>query len=146
MADIDKSLPNVKTSIEVDPQEEIEIQEEQAVESQDPSVEVIPNEDGSVQVDFEPGKVNIEGTPNHFDNLAELLPEDITDPIGSELVENYMDYKASRKDWEQSYTNGLDLLGFKYDNRTEPFQGASGATHPVLAEAVTQFQAGAYKE
>ena len=128
------------------PQEEIEIQEEQAVESQDPSVEVIPNEDGSVQVDFEPGKVNIEGTPNHFDNLAELLPEDITDPIGSELVENYMDYKASRKDWEQSYTNGLDLLGFKYDNRTEPFQGASGATHPVLAEAVTQFQAGAYKE
>ena len=146
MADIDKSLPNVKTSIEVDPQEEIEIQEEQAVESQDPSVEVIPNDDGSVQVDFEPGKVNIEGTPNHFDNLAELLPEDITDPIGSELVENYMDYKASRKDWEQSYTNGLDLLGFKYDNRTEPFQGASGATHPVLAEAVTQFQAGAYKE
>ena len=146
MADIDKSLPNVKTSIEVDPQEEIEIQEEQAMESQDPSVEVIPNEDGSVQVDFEPGKVNIEGTPNHFDNLAELLPEDITDPIGSELVENYMDYKASRKEWEQSYTQGLDLLGFKYDNRTEPFQGASGATHPVLAEAVTQFQAGAYKE
>ena len=146
MADIDKSLPNVKTSIEVNPQEEIEIQEEQAVESQDPSVEVTPNEDGSVQVDFEPGKVNIEGTPNHFDNLAELLPEDITDPIGSELVENYMDYKASRKDWESTYKNGLDLLGFKYDNRTEPFQGASGATHPVLAEAVTQFQAGAYKE
>jgi hypothetical protein len=146
MADIDKSLPNVKTSIEVDPQEEIEIEQEKVVESQDPNIEVIPNEDGSVQVDFEPGKVNIEGTPNHFDNLAELLPEDITDPIGSELVENYMDYKASRKEWEQSYTQGLDLLGFKYDNRTEPFQGASGATHPVLAEAVTQFQAGAYKE
>ena len=52
----------------------------------------------------------------------------------------------SRKDWEQSYMTGLDLLGFKYENRTEPFQGASGATHPVLAEAVTQFQAMAYKE
>jgi hypothetical protein len=52
----------------------------------------------------------------------------------------------SRKDWERSYINGLDLLGFKYTNRTEPFQGASGATHPVLAEAVTQFQALAYKE
>ena len=52
----------------------------------------------------------------------------------------------SRKDWEKSYTEGLDLLGFKYENRTEPFQGASGATHPVLAEAVTQFQATAYKE
>ena len=58
-----------------------------------------------------------------------------------------MDYKASRKEWEQNlYTTGLDLLGFKYENRTEPFQGASGATHPVLAEAVTQFQAQAYKE
>ena len=57
-----------------------------------------------------------------------------------------MDYKSSRKDWEQSYIQGLDLLGFKYENRTEPFQGASGATHPVLAEAVTQFQAQAYKE
>ena len=51
-----------------------------------------------------------------------------------------------RKEWERSYTQGLDLLGFKYDMRTEPFQGASGATHPVLAEAVTQFQALAYKE
>ena len=57
-----------------------------------------------------------------------------------------MDYKMSRKEWERSYTDGLDLLGFKYENRTEPFQGASGATHPVLAEAVTQFQATAYKE
>jgi len=62
------------------------------------------------------------------------------------MVQNYMDYKTSRKDWEQSYIQGLDLLGFKYENRTEPFQGASGATHPVLAEAVTQFQAQAYKE
>jgi hypothetical protein len=57
-----------------------------------------------------------------------------------------MDYSMSRKDWERTYTQGLDLLGFKYDQRTEPFQGASGATHPVLAEAVTQFQALAYKE
>ena len=146
MADIDKSLPNVKTSIEVDPQEEIEIEQEKSLEAEDPGVEVTPNEDGSVEVNFDPSKVNIEGTPNHFDNLAELLPEDITDPIGSELVENYMDYKSSRKEWEQAYTTGLDLLGFKYENRTEPFQGASGATHPVLAEAVTQFQAGAYKE
>ena len=62
------------------------------------------------------------------------------------LYQNYQDYKNSRKDWERGYREGLDLLGFKYDNRTEPFQGASGATHPVLAEAVTQFQALAYKE
>ena len=57
-----------------------------------------------------------------------------------------MDYKTSRKEWEHSYIQGLDLLGFKYEQRTEPFQGAAGATHPVLAEAVTQFQALAYKE
>ena len=146
MADIDKSLPNVKTSITVDPEEEIEISEQKEIELSEEPVEVNPQEDGSVEINFDPSKVNIEGTPSHFDNLAELLPEDITDPIGSELVENYMDYKASRKDWEQAYTTGLELLGFKYENRSEPFQGASGATHPVLAEAVTQFQAGAYKE
>ena len=86
------------------------------------------------------------GTEAHFDNLADLLPEDVLEPIGNEMVQNYMDYKSSRKDWERGYTEGLDLLGFKYENRTEPFQGASGATHPVLAEAVTQFQAQAYKE
>jgi len=146
MADIDKSLPNVKTSITVDPEEEIEIAEQKEVEASEEPVEVNPQEDGSVEINFDPSKVNIEGQQGHFDNLAELLPEDILDPIGSELVENYMDYKASRKDWEQSYTTGLELLGFKYENRSEPFQGASGATHPVLAEAVTQFQAGAYKE
>src|SRR5210317_1187788 len=146
MADIDKSLPNVKTSIEVDPQEEIEIEEQKAEELSEQPIEVNEQEDGSVEVNFEPSKVNIEGQPTHFDNLAELLPDDILDPIGNELVENYMDYKSSRKDWEQTYKQGLDLLGFKYNNRTEPFTGASGATHPVLAEAVTQFQAGAYKE
>jgi hypothetical protein len=67
-------------------------------------------------------------------------------PLGSELFANYSDYKSSRKDWEQAYTKGLDLLGFKYEQKSEPFQGASGATHPVLAEAVTQFQSLAYKE
>ena len=146
MADIDKSLPNVKTSIVVDPQEEIEIEQQKAEELSEQPIEVNEQEDGSVEVNFDPSKVNIEGQPTHFDNLAELLPDDILDPIGNELVENYMDYKSSRKDWEQTYKQGLDLLGFKYDNRTEPFTGASGATHPVLAEAVTQFQAGAYKE
>ena len=77
MADIDKTLPNVKTSIEVNPQEEIEIEQEKAVEAQDPGVDVTPLEDGSVEVNFDPSKVNIEGQPGHFDNLAELLPEEV---------------------------------------------------------------------
>ena len=142
MADIDKGLPNTRTQIKV-PGEEVEIKEE--IKEQAP-VEVIPEEDGGATIDFEPGAINIPGTEKHFDNLADILPEDILEPLGSELKNNYVDYKMSRKDWEKSYTDGLDLLGFKYENRTEPFQGASGATHPVLAEAVTQFQATAYKE
>ena len=145
MADIDKSLPNqIRTELEIPgKQEEVELQEE--VKEKGP-VEVTPEEDGGATVDFEPGAINIPGTESHFDNLADILPDDVLDPLGSELKNNYTDYKMSRKDWEQSYMEGLDLLGFKYNNRTEPFQGASGATHPVLAEAVTQFQSMAYKE
>ena len=143
MADIDKSLPNeVRTEVEI-PAEEV-VEQEEIVE-QGP-VEVTPEEDGGATLNFEPGAINIPGTESHFDNLADILPDDILEPLGNEMVQNYMDYKTSRKDWEQSYIQGLDLLGFKYENRTEPFQGASGATHPVLAEAVTQFQAQAYKE
>ena len=147
MAEIDKSLPNeVRTEIKV-PAEEVT--EKVNIEEQIPEkgpIEVIPEEDGGATIDFEPGSINIPGTESHFDNLADILPADVLDPLGSELKNNYIDYKMSRKDWERSYTEGLDLLGFKYENRTEPFQGASGATHPVLAEAVTQFQATAYKE
>ena len=146
MAEIDKGLPNTRTKLKVPSQEEIEeVSVQEPIDDKGP-IEVIPEEDGGVTLDFEPGAINVPGTENHFDNLADILPEDILEPIGSDMVNNYMDYKASRKDWEQSYTQGLDLLGFKYENRTEPFQGASGATHPVLAEAVTQFQAQAYKE
>jgi len=145
MADIDKTLSELGTSVKIEgPDQQVEI--EKAEEANKPPVEINPTDDGGVELNFDPSKVNIEGQPTHFDNLAELLPDDILEPIGLELFQNYTDYRASRKDWERSYTEGLDLLGFKYENRTEPFQGASGATHPVLAEAVTQFQAGAYKE
>ena len=148
MAEIDKGLPNVKTKLDIPSEEELQevaVQEQEAQEERKP-IEVIPEDDGGVTLDFEPGSINVPGTESHFDNLADLLPDDVLEPIGNDMVQNYMDYKASRKDWERSYTEGLDLLGFKYENRTEPFQGASGATHPVLAEAVTQFQAQAYKE
>ena len=145
MADIDKTLSELGTSVKIEgPDQEVEIQKQEELTKE--PVEITPTEDGGVELDFDPSKVNVEGNPNHFDNLAALLPDEILDPVGSEMYQNYTDYKASRKDWEKSYTDGLDLLGFKYENRTEPFQGASGATHPVLAEAVTQFQAGAYKE
>ena len=149
MADIDKALPNeVKKSIEIEGQEKaleenIELQE--ALPEQG-DTEITPTEDGGVEINFEPGAFNQAQSQNHYDNLAELLPEEILSPLGSELFSNYTDYKSSRRDWERAYTQGLDLLGFKYEQKSEPFQGASGATHPVLAEAVTQFQALAYKE
>ena len=145
MAEIDKSLPNVKQTINVPSPEEVqvELQEEQ---KPDQPVEVQPNEDGSVDINFDPKVGSLPQTDEHFANLAELLPEEVLGPIGHELYTHYTDYKAGRKDWEHAYTNGLDLLGFKYEEKSEPFKGASGATHPVLAEAVTQFQALAYKE
>ena len=147
MADIDKGLPNTRTKLDIPSEKEIaeEVAVQEPEELKGP-VEVIPEEDGGATLDFEPGAINIPGTENHFDNLADILPDDVLEPVGADMVNNYMDYKASRKEWEESYKTGLDLLGFKYENRTEPFQGASGATHPVLAEAVTQFQAQAYKE
>jgi len=144
---IDKSLPNKKT-IEIPPVAE-QVEEEIKVKETlpDPSeTEITELEDGGAEIDFEPGAFNQEQGESHFDNLAELLPEEVLNPLGSELVQNYQEYKASRKDWEDSYAKGLDLLGFKYETPSQPFQGASGATHPVLAEAVTQFQALAYKE
>jgi len=145
MADVDKGLPNTRTQVEIPGAEDTEVQisEEQA---QKGPVEIIPGEDGGATVDFEPSAVNQASSESHFDNLADILPNETLDPIGSDLRANYTDYKSSRKEWERTYTEGLDLLGFKYENRSQPFQGASGATHPVLAEAVTQFQATAFKE
>lgn len=149
MATIDKALPNeVRKEIEIEGAEKAA---EQNIEIQDDlpnqgETEITPTPDGGVEINFEPGAFNQAQSENHYDNLAELLPEDILSPLGSELISNYTDYRTSRKDWETAYVKGLDLLGFKYEDRTEPFQGAAGATHPVLAEAVTQFQSLAYKE
>jgi len=148
MADnrIDKALPNILTDQKIPSPEALEEVDITEIEEKGP-VEVTPDEEGGATIDFDPtNKPNIPGTEEHFDNLADILPDDILDPVGNKLTGDYMDYKMSRKDWEQAYINGIDLLGFKYVNRTQPFQGASGATHPVLAEAVTQFQAQAYKE
>ena len=143
---IDKDLPNeperVKLEVEGNKQE-VEIQQDEPPKG---PVEINELEDGGVEIDFDPQAVIGEGGQNHEANLAEYIDDDILGEISSELMGDFTEYKSSRDDWEQSYIKGLDLLGFKYENRTEPFQGASGATHPVLAEAVTQFQASAYKE
>jgi hypothetical protein len=81
-----------------------------------------------------------------YANLAETLDERTLQAIGSDLVSLYKADKGSRKSWEDSYTRGLDFITDSYRSTTRPFQGASTVTHPMLSEAVTQFQAQAYKE
>ena len=150
MADnrIDKGLPNKPIDPMRGPQDmDVSIGDLGGTEKIKDPIEVTPEEDGGATINFDASqKPNIPGTESHFDNLADLLPDDILMPIGLKLNGDYKDYKYSRREWERAYITGLDLLGFKYTDRTQPFQGASGATHPVLAEAVTQFQALAYKE
>ena len=107
MADIDKGLPNTRTKVDIPTEEEIkEVSVEEEIVDK-PPVEVIPEEDGGATLDFEPGAINIPGTESHFDNLADILPEDVLEPVGNEMIQNYMDYKSSRKDWERGYTEGL---------------------------------------
>jgi len=145
MADIDKSLPNTIGNSQRPDEVAMDIAAAEQVAPQGPT-EMTENEDGSIDINFDPRSPQLDAGGDHFANLAEVLDENVLNPIGAELIDDYIDYKSSREDWERTYTNGLDLLGFKYERRTQPFRGASGATHPVLAEAVTQFQSLAYKE
>jgi len=82
----------------------------------------------------------------HDANLAEFLDEGYLGEISNELQGAYEDDLSSRSEWEEGYTKGLDQLGVRYEERSQPFEGASGVTHPLIAESVTQFQAQAYKE
>jgi len=79
-------------------------------------------------------------------NLAEFMDEKDLQNISSDLIGDYKEDHSSRDEWYDAYAKGLKLLGFKYEDRSQPFQGASGVTHPLLSETVTQFQAQAYKE
>ena len=141
---IDKSIDTVpKQDIILEEDVPVEIPQE-FQEGGDVNVEM--TDDGGAEIDFDPQSQAMEGGQFHEANLAEFMEDDDLINLASELQESYNEYKSSRSDWEDGYIKGLDLLGFKYENRSEPFQGASGATHPVLAEAVTQFQSLAYKE
>ena len=146
MAEIDKALPNIKVQPE-ETTDDIAVEMVEEIEKVQPGeTEITEMEDGSVDVNFDPESLRQSQATDFNANLADFVDERELGYLSSTLHQNYQDYKSSRKDWEKSYTQGLELLGFKYENRTEPFAGASGATHPVLAEAVTQFQALAYKE
>ena len=131
--------------VELDEDKGAEVAVEDTTIIEEPGVNIEIVDEGGVVVDFDPQAPRQDSGDFHA-NLA----EDISDPelskISSELVEEYDSNKNGRKDWEEAYTTGLQLLGFKYEDRSEPFRGATGVTHPLLAEAVTQFQAQAFNE
>jgi hypothetical protein len=110
--------------------EEVDVEEEATVIFEDPEDVV---EEDTAEQDF-------------YANISEDMDERVLNQLSSDLINDYQKDKESRKDWEDGYLKGLDLLGFKYVEQNRPFRGAAGVTHPLLAEAVTQFQAQAYKE
>lgn len=110
-----------------------------------PEIEITAEEDGGVVIDFDPSASKADEV-GFYDNLAETMDDGELGSIAGDLLGEFSANKASRQDWEDTYTNGLQLLGFNYEERTQPFRGASGVTHPLLAEAATQFQAQAFNE
>jgi len=129
--------------LEAGPDAEVLLEDTSIIETPDLSIEL--EDDGGVVVDFDPFAGRPEGG-GFYDNLAEELADNVATRIATDLLDQYEANKDGRKDWEETYRTGLELLGFKYEERSEPFRGAAGVTHPLLAEAVTQFQAQAFGE
>ena len=145
MAKIEDALPNEIVKDEIFQEKEVLLPNNEEVTTTE-DVNVTMDEDGGAEVNFDPNAPGRMQTNEHFSNLAEVMDDQYLAELGTNLFDKYTEYKESRGDWEDTYREGLNLLGFKYERRTEPFRGASGVNHPVLAEAVTQFQAQAYKE
>tara|TARA_R110001606_G_scaffold31710_6_gene96721 strand:- start:618 stop:3092 length:2475 start_codon:yes stop_codon:yes gene_type:complete len=113
--------------------------------------EVMQQADGSALIQAlmggDPEGMEVEAEQyDHDANLAEIIDESVLGEISNELREMYEEDVESREEWKEAYTKGLDLLGIRYQERSQPFEGASGVTHPLIAESVVQFQAQSYKE
>jgi len=106
-----------------------------------PEIEVVLPDDGEFEIELVPEK-----DPDFYDNLAEDMDDGDLARISLDLLAFFEADKSSRGDWEQMYAKGLDLLGLKFEERTKPFRGATGAVHPMLTESIVQFQAQAFKE
>ena len=129
--------------LEVEDGTEVQIEEPMAPGGAD-DIAIELTDDGA-EINYSPDVEVIDTTP--FDaNLAEYIDEGELGRIAFQLISDFEEDKGSRSEWEEAYIKGLDLLGFKYEDRDRPFPGSSGVTHPMLAESVTQFQAQAFKE
>ena len=123
-------------------------QEEQGleIEIENPDSVSIETEDGGMIIDFDPQGDKQGAYAGFYENLAEYINDDVLQSIGSELCSAFDADKESRKEWEESYTKGLDQLGLKVEERTQPWNGACGVFHPMLSEAVIKFQSQAISE
>jgi hypothetical protein len=147
-SNVDRSLLQAPLDIMAPAEEEL-LNQEQEFLAQDVDIEIEPDLSGGAEVIFgppDPENILGEEPDDFFDNLASAVDPVTLGVVGSELLDLVNEDKLSREEWEHTYTQGLELLGLKYESRTEPFNGATGVIHPVLNEAVTQFQAQAYKE
>ena len=118
--------------------------EEINIAIENPDAVSIETEDGGMIIDFDPQEENL--SSEFGDNLVDLMDERDLERIGLELVSAFNMDKDSRKDWEDTYTKGLDQLGLKIEERTQPWSGACGVFHPMLSEAVIRFQSQAISE
>lgn len=111
-------------------------------ESTAPDIEIMIDDEGGVEVALDEQADDV----GFYDNLAGLIPDQDCARIALDMMAFYEADKSSRQEWETQYSKGLSLLGFRMEDRTQPFRGASGAVHPMLSESVIQFQAQALKE
>ena len=118
--------------------------EEISIAIENPDSVAIETEDGGMLIDFDPQDEKLNS--DFGDNLAEVIDENDLERIGSELIAAFQNDKDSRRDWEETYTKGLDQLGLKIEERTQPWNGACGVFHPMLSEAVIKFQSQAISE
>ena len=118
--------------------------EEISIAIENPDSVAIETEDGGMLIDFDPQDEKLDS--DFGDNLAEVIDENDLERIGSELIAAFQNDKDSRRDWEETYTKGLDQLGLKIEERTQPWNGACGVFHPMLSEAVIKFQSQAISE
>ena len=147
-SNVDRSLLQAPLDILAPAEEEL-LNQEQEFLAQNVDIDVDPDLEGGAEVTFGPAapeSILGEEPADFFDNLASAVDPVTLGVVGSELIDLVNEDKQSRDEWEDTYIKGLELLGLKYETRTEPFNGATGVIHPVLNEAVTQFQAQAYKE
>ena len=142
---VDRKISGVSNpDLTVEEDVQIGIKENPFGEEIDAAIEIEETEEGGAVIDFDPTARPLEA--GFADNLSEFLDEGVLGKIATDIVGEVKADRESRHEWEFAYTKGLDLLGFKHQERSEPFQGASSVTHPLLAESVTQFQAQAFKE